>query len=278
MSRGASPRADGSGPGTSRSRRRGRPPVRCQRVRRVHSDVEDRVLAADRADRGELVDPLREGHQGRQWLERLAVEGDIEARGDDDEAPVGEPAQGRHEVRPEELGLIDRDDLRVRAYGSLDLGGGRNHDRWVIASGVRRQPIGAVPRVERVTDHQPAGAARRRWPSANRRRRRSPSGDRGTRRRRPIPRCTRCGSGGCATTRSPGRATRSAGRRNAWRQGPENRGRARVEALEVADAEQLVHAREPRRCGSTDGSITQPCARNYQGGAAGNSSQVANEM
>ena len=75
--------------------------------------MENRVRAAHGADGGQLVDPLRLGHEGRQRLERAAEERHVEA-GDDDMQPArGQVPDHALEWGSEELRLVDRHDVEV---------------------------------------------------------------------------------------------------------------------------------------------------------------------
>src|SRR6266851_407103 len=64
-----------------------------------------RGLAADDADRLELVDALREGEQDRHRAERLATEIEIEAGADDAPTARDERADDVRDPRVEELDL-----------------------------------------------------------------------------------------------------------------------------------------------------------------------------
>ena len=128
--------------------------------------MEHRLLAAHRADRGQLVDPLRQRHQGGERLERPAVEGDVEPGDDDDDAAIGEPADHRDDRGPEELRLVDRDHVGPVRDRRLDLVGARRGQRREVGARVRGEAIGAVPRVERVAEHDDPAARDRRAPDA----------------------------------------------------------------------------------------------------------------
>src|SRR5438067_7063943 len=73
-----------------------------------------RGLAADDADRLELVDALREREQHRHGAERLAAEVEIEAGADHAPAVSDERADDADDVGVEELDLVDADDARLR--------------------------------------------------------------------------------------------------------------------------------------------------------------------
>ena len=74
-------------------------------------DVVDRIGAAQRADGGELVDPLGLRHERRQRLERLAGEGHIQACHDHRKAARREVGDHGRQAGAEELGLVDGDEI-----------------------------------------------------------------------------------------------------------------------------------------------------------------------
>ena len=134
------------------------------RRRSCDADVEHRLLAAGRADRGQLVDPLGERHQRRQRLERPAVERDVEPGHDDHEPAVREPADDRHQPGPEELRLVDRDDVRPSGTAaSIVLGEGTASDgKSSPACDARRSVPWRVSSAWLTTDQRrPAITARR---------------------------------------------------------------------------------------------------------------------
>ena len=124
--------------------------------------MEHRLLAAHRADRGQLVDLFGERHQRRKRLEWPAVERHVEPGDDDDQPAIREAADDRHEPGPEELRLVDRDDVGAVRDGPFDVLGRCHREGGHAEPDVRGQPIGALPRVEGVAEHRdlPAGDQR----------------------------------------------------------------------------------------------------------------------
>ena len=81
-------------------------------------------VAADHADGLQLVHHLGHRHQLAHRAERLAPEVGVGAGQDHAHAAAREQGRHRHDVRIEELRLVDRDDLGVGAHQPEDLGGG----------------------------------------------------------------------------------------------------------------------------------------------------------
>ena len=91
----------------------------------------DRGLAADHADRGELRDLIRNGHQVRHRAERFGFERGIKAGHQDALAEGDQFDSERDHVGGEELHLVDADDfdvgeLRIELRAEVfDVGDGR---------------------------------------------------------------------------------------------------------------------------------------------------------
>jgi hypothetical protein len=80
-------------------------------------------IAADDTDRLELVHHLRDRHQLPHRAERLPPKIRISAREDHPNAPAGEQGGDVHDLRIQELCLVDRHDLDVGPDQPKDLGG-----------------------------------------------------------------------------------------------------------------------------------------------------------
>lgn len=121
-----------------------------------HPNVEHGVLAADRADGSQLIDAFGQRHQGWQRLERDCVERHVEAGHDDRQTSVGQSIRDCHEARPEELRLVDRDELRVVRHDCLDLVGRCRRDRRMVEPGMRCHIARRMPVIDGVSDHRDA--------------------------------------------------------------------------------------------------------------------------
>ena len=118
-----------------------------------------RRLAADDADRFELVDLLREREQRRHGPERLAAEVEVEARADDAMAARDELAHHADDRVVEELHLVDADDRRVRRHQLQDLLADEHRARLERVAVVRAHELAVEADVDGRLEHLD-GAAR----------------------------------------------------------------------------------------------------------------------
>jgi hypothetical protein len=118
-----------------------------------HSRVEDRVCAADRADRGQLVHALRQRHQRRQRLKRQPRERHVQTRHHHDHAVAGQPVGHPRQAGVEEVRLIDGDHVGLRPDGPSNVIGGGRHQRGMVQPGVRGDAVGPRAHVEAVGEH-----------------------------------------------------------------------------------------------------------------------------
>jgi hypothetical protein len=108
------------------------------RGRRRHGPlVEDGVLAADGADRGELVDRSASAINDGIGSKGTPGEGDVQSAHDHDGASCRERLDHGHQLGAGEMRLADRDDLGVVVDGASGLLGPRDVARGILEPDVR---------------------------------------------------------------------------------------------------------------------------------------------